>query len=112
MVSVFGTSVSTSIVTGIFSLLNNYARKTTKKVCLFCLDSADVQPLGPLNQLIYTMAATHPTTFADITIGDNTCTEKYALVLDILCSLVVDAMIAMGFTVGLVGMLSQVPLFC
>jgi hypothetical protein len=24
----------------------------------------------------------------------------------------VDAMIAMGFTVGLVGMLSQVPLFC
>jgi len=62
--SVGGTSCSAPIVAGIFSLLNDYVIQKRGK------------PLGPLNQLIYQMAAAHPAAFRDITSGDNVCTEE------------------------------------
>jgi len=62
--SVYGTSASTSIVAGIISLLNDYSIKKTGKT------------LGPLNQLIYKMAANHPQSFTDIITGDNTCSAS------------------------------------
>jgi len=61
--SVGGTSASSPIFAGVFTLLNDYSIKKTGKA------------LGPLNQLIYQMGERHPASFNDITIGDNTCTE-------------------------------------
>jgi len=62
--SIGGTSASCPIVAGIFSLLNSYSLTKTGK------------PLGPVNQLLYQMAADHPSAFTDITLGDNECTES------------------------------------
>jgi len=58
-----GTSCATPMVAGIISLLNDYAVTKTGK------------SLGPMNPLLYQMAANHPAAFTDITVGDNTCTE-------------------------------------
>eukprot|EP01127_Copromyxa_protea_P016095 TRINITY_DN4726_c0_g1_i2.p1 TRINITY_DN4726_c0_g1~~TRINITY_DN4726_c0_g1_i2.p1 ORF type:complete len:563 (-),score=125.11 TRINITY_DN4726_c0_g1_i2:77-1765(-) len=55
-----GTSASSPIAAGIFALLNDYVIGKTNK------------PLGPLNPLVYKMAAEQPSTFRDITVGDNT----------------------------------------
>jgi len=46
------------------SILNGYVLTKTGK------------PLGFLNPLLYQMAAAQPTTFTDITVGDNKCTEN------------------------------------
>jgi len=62
--SVGGTSASSPIVAGIVTLLNDFVIKATGK------------PLGFLNPLFYKMAVDMPTTFRDITVGDNTCTES------------------------------------
>jgi len=59
-----GTSCSSPISAGVFSLLNDYVVTKTGK------------PLGPLNPLIYKMAAAHPAAFTDVTVGDNVCTES------------------------------------
>jgi len=61
--SVGGTSASSPIVAGVFSLLNSYTLQKTGKT------------LGPVNQLIYKMAAEAPDAFTDVTVGDNSCTE-------------------------------------
>jgi len=58
-----GTSASSPIIAGIFTLLNDYVISSTGK------------PLGFLNPLLYKMAAECPTCFNDITKGDNICTE-------------------------------------
>jgi len=58
-----GTSCSSPIVAGIVTLLNDYAITKTGK------------PLGFISPLFYKMAATMPSTFNDITVGDNKCTE-------------------------------------
>jgi len=58
-----GTSCASPIVAGISTLLNNYAMTRSGK------------PLGFLNPLYYQMQANSPSTFHDITIGDNICTE-------------------------------------
>jgi len=62
--TVSGTSCSTPIVAGIFTLLNDYVIDKTGK------------PLGYVSPLIYKMARERPTTFTDITVGDNLCTES------------------------------------
>jgi len=54
-----GTSASSPIVAGVFSLLNDHVIQTTGK------------PLGPVNQLVYKMAAAHPAAFHDILVGNN-----------------------------------------
>lgn len=58
-----GTSASTPCFGGVVSLLND-ARL-----------NAGRNPLGFLNTLLYQMAAADPSTFHDITVGDNICTE-------------------------------------
>jgi len=58
-----GTSCSSPIVGGIISLLNDYVNTKTGK------------PLGHVAPLLYKMAAADPSTFNDITVGDNICTE-------------------------------------
>jgi len=60
---VSGTSAASPAFSGIMSLLNDYSLSNTGK------------PLGFLNPLLYQMAASTPSAFTDITIGDNTCTE-------------------------------------
>jgi len=61
--NVGGTSASSPMFAGVFTLLNDYSLLKKGKT------------LGPLNQLIYKMGEQHPMAFNDITIGDNTCTE-------------------------------------
>jgi tripeptidyl-peptidase-1 len=61
--SVGGTSASSPIFAGVFSLLNSYTLQKTGKT------------LGPVNQLIYKMAVEAPAAFTDVTVGDNSCTE-------------------------------------
>jgi len=58
-----GTSMATPTTAGIFSILNSYQIKLTGK------------PLGFVSPLIYQMWEDMPTTFDDVTIGDNICTE-------------------------------------
>ena len=58
-----GTSMSSPIFAAVIALLNEIA-----------LDKTDV-PLGFLNPLLYKMAADQPSTFTDVTVGDNICTE-------------------------------------
>jgi tripeptidyl-peptidase-1 len=58
-----GTSASTPIFAGVVSLLNDYRLSNGKT------------PLGFLNPLLYQMAAAQPSTFNDVTEGDNRCTE-------------------------------------
>jgi len=58
-----GTSCSSPIVAGIFTLLNDYVIGKTGK------------PLGFMNPLLYKMAVNCPGCFNDITKGDNICTE-------------------------------------
>jgi len=58
-----GTSCSAPATAAIVGVLNQVAMKS------------DGKPLGFLNPLIYQMAAADPTTFIDITVGDNKCTE-------------------------------------
>jgi len=58
-----GTSASSPIVGGIFSLLNQISYANTGK------------PMGFLNPFIYSAYAADPTNFQDITVGDNICTE-------------------------------------
>jgi tripeptidyl-peptidase-1 len=59
-----GTSASSPIVAGVFTLLNDYALNTDKK------------PLGPMNPLLYQWGASNPDAFTDVTVGDNACTES------------------------------------
>jgi len=59
-----GTSCSSPISAGIFALLNDYQIKATGK------------PLGFLNPFIYQAAVEAPSSFTDITVGDNKCTEN------------------------------------
>jgi tripeptidyl-peptidase I len=59
-----GTSLSTPIVAGLF------ARLVAESIAL------SGKPLGFVNPLIYQMQATAPSTFNDITIGDNICPES------------------------------------
>jgi len=68
--SVGGTSASSPMVAGVFALLNDHVMEMTGK------------PLGPLNQLIYKIAAQHPAAFHDITVGNNRCTESGCGLLD------------------------------
>jgi len=58
-----GTSCASPIFAGIVSLLNDYVNTKTGK------------PLGFLNPLLYQMQSAMPSTFTDITVGDNICTE-------------------------------------
>jgi len=58
-----GTSASSPIVAGIVGLLNDYTLAKTGK------------PLGFLNPLLYQIYAKDPTSFIDITVGNNKCTE-------------------------------------
>jgi len=58
-----GTSMSSPIFAGVVSLLNEIAVQKTG------------QALGFLNPLLYKMADADPTTFHDITEGDNICPE-------------------------------------
>jgi len=58
-----GTSCSSPIVAGIITLLNDYVITKSGK------------PLGFINPLLYKMAAAMPSSFNDITTGDNICTE-------------------------------------
>lgn len=58
-----GTSLSSPIFAAIASLLNEIAVTKTGN------------SLGFLNPLLYTMYAADPTTFTDITVGDNICPE-------------------------------------
>jgi len=58
-----GTSASCPIFAGLISLINDVVITKTGK------------PLGFLNPLLYKMAKDQPTTFHDITVGDNVCTE-------------------------------------
>jgi len=62
--AVGGTSASSPIVAGVFTLLNDYVLSKSGK------------PLGPMNQLLYQMAVKQPTAFTDITSGNNACTEQ------------------------------------
>jgi len=62
--TVGGTSCAAPIFGAVISLLNQDAQKKTGK------------PLGYVNQLLYQMAKDDPTTFHDITVGDNRCTES------------------------------------
>jgi tripeptidyl-peptidase-1 len=59
-----GTSASAPIVASIISLLNEASVKKSGK------------PLGFLNPFLYAAAAADPSTFHDITVGDNKCTEQ------------------------------------
>jgi len=59
-----GTSASSPIFAGIVTLLNDYVITKTGK------------SLGPLNPLLYQMAAKQPAAFTDITVGDNHCVEE------------------------------------
>jgi len=61
--AVGGTSASCPIFAGVIALLNDIVIAKTGK------------PLGFLNPLLYQMAAKKPSTFFDITQGDNICTE-------------------------------------
>jgi len=61
--AVGGTSCSSPICAGLFAILNGEVIEKTGK------------PLGFLNPLIYQMAAAQPSTFTDITVGNNVCTE-------------------------------------
>jgi len=58
-----GTSMSSPIVAGITSLINQISLAKTGS------------SLGFLNPLLYSMVAADPTTVTDITIGDNICPE-------------------------------------
>jgi len=58
-----GTSCSSPEFAAIAGLLNHYAIKASGK------------PLGFLNPLLYQVAASTPSAFHDITVGDNKCTE-------------------------------------
>jgi len=58
-----GTSCSSPIFSGLMSILNGQVLSKTGK------------PLGFLNPLLYKMAYAQPSTFTDITVGDNKCTE-------------------------------------
>jgi len=58
-----GTSCSSPEFASIVGLLNHYAIKANGK------------PLGFLNPLLYSIAASTPSAFHDITVGDNKCTE-------------------------------------
>jgi len=58
-----GTSASSPIFAGVIALLNDIVVDKTGK------------PLGFLNPLLYQMATEKPSTFHDITLGDNFCTE-------------------------------------
>jgi len=59
-----GTSASTPIVAGIFTLLNDYLLQNGEA------------PLGFLNPMLYQMAANSPETFNQVTEGNNNCTEQ------------------------------------
>jgi len=59
-----GTSCASPIFAGVITLLNQYVIANTGK------------PLGFLNPLLYQMASASPSTFHDITVGDNICTES------------------------------------
>jgi tripeptidyl-peptidase-1 len=59
-----GTSCSCPIFAGLIGMVNGAVVTKTGK------------PLGFLNPLLYQMAAAQPSTFTDITIGDNICTEN------------------------------------
>jgi subtilase family serine protease len=59
-----GTSCSSPIFAGLMGLLNGYVNQKTGK------------PLGFMNPLLYQMAAAQPSTFNDITVGNNKCTES------------------------------------
>jgi len=61
--SVGGTSCSSPEFAGIVGILNHHAIKASGK------------PLGFLNPLLYSTAASTPSAFHDITVGDNKCTE-------------------------------------
>jgi len=63
LLDVGGTSCSSPAFAAIAALLNHYAK------------AKDNKPLGFLNPFLYQMAATDATTFHDITVGDNLCTE-------------------------------------
>jgi len=58
-----GTSASTPIVAGVFTLVNNWL-----------LNNGKAQ-LGFVNPLLYRMAAQQPNTFNHVTQGANRCTE-------------------------------------
>jgi len=58
-----GTSMSSPIFAAVVSLLNEIALSQTEV------------PLGFVNPLLYRMAADQPSTFTDVTVGDNICTE-------------------------------------
>jgi len=58
-----GTSASSPIFASIVALLNIASMEKSGK------------PLGFLNPFLYKMQADDPTTFHDITVGDNKCTE-------------------------------------
>jgi len=58
-----GTSCSSPEFAAIVGILNHYAIKKSGK------------PLGFLNPLLYQIAASTPSAFHDITVGDNICTE-------------------------------------
>jgi len=58
-----GTSMATPTFTGVMAILNSNQIKLTGK------------PLGFVSPLLYKMWAADPTTFNDVTIGNNVCTE-------------------------------------
>jgi len=59
-----GTSMATPTFSGIMSVLNSHQIKLTGK------------PLGFVSPLLYKMWGDNPTTFNDVIIGDNICTEQ------------------------------------
>lgn len=59
-----GTSAASPIFAGVVALLNDHVVSKTGK------------PLGFVSPLLYKMAAEHPATFTDVTVGDNICTES------------------------------------
>lgn len=61
---VSGTSAATPIFSGVISLLNQASIAKSGAT------------LGFLNPLLYRMSASDPTTFTDVTVGDNICTEQ------------------------------------
>jgi len=63
LIDVGGTSCSSPAFASIAALLNHFAK------------AKDNKPLGFLNPFLYQMASDDPTTFHDITVGDNKCTE-------------------------------------
>lgn len=78
--SAAGTSASAPIVAGIFTLLNDWSLTNSNRPVRYHVGIVQslllTHQLGPMNPLLYLMAAQHPAAFHDVTVGDNRCTES------------------------------------